>query len=147
MLHIDNYTSMPAVTRGVSTSLIYKWTHGSARLQPYIHLANTSNFKGSIQPSIKVLHVLHNSTFVSFIHCCHEYTSFKILPFLLKTCLLKTPLIKKSKLHHRYMNLLSGCNLVHELVKCSFWCMNLSGACEEKRKGHYMANLIDLGVD
>ena len=31
-----------------------------------------------------------------------------------------------------------------KLVKCSFWYMNLSGACGGRRKGYYMANLIDL---
>jgi putative NADPH-quinone reductase len=52
----------------------------------------------------------------------------------------------KSKLHRRYTNLLGRCNLEHELVKCSFWHINLSGVCGGRRKGNNVANLTDLGA-
>ena len=41
---------------------------------------------------------------------------------------------KESKLNRQYTNLSGGCNLVHKLVKCLFWCMNLYGACGEVKK-------------
>jgi hypothetical protein len=49
-----------------------------------------------------------------------------------------------SKLHQRYTNLSGMCNLVYELIKCSFWYMNLSCACELRSKEDYMTNFVDL---
>ena len=44
------------------------------------------------------------------------------------------------------MNLTGGCNLVYELVKCSFWCINLSDTCKLRLKWHDKTDFSMLNI-